>query len=378
MSRLCIDLPPLAPDYSGAASALFDLGGIVVMHDASGCTGNYTGFDEPRWLGSRSAVFCSGMRRMDAVLGNDDKFVNKTIEAAKSLNPTIIAYLGSPVPMVIGTDLEGMAAETENACGVPSFGFNTTGQYYYDKGASDVFVSLIKRFAKKQDISQTEKTANILGLLPIDFGNKGNSERICSYIESLGYKINSSFATGLTVEQIKRCGNADISIVVSRSGLEAARLIKKKFGVPYICGVPLHNSSVIEKKLNEEYSPKMIGCNDGGILIIHEQIFANSIREEIAERSDVSVTVASLFGIEKSISLEQDITLANETAVKEVINSGRYSVILADPMIKKLLKRDNVKFVSLPHVAVSSKLHWDDYVDYLGQEMSDIISECII
>ena len=36
MSKLCIDLPPLAPDYSGAASALFDLGGIVVMHDASG------------------------------------------------------------------------------------------------------------------------------------------------------------------------------------------------------------------------------------------------------------------------------------------------------------------------------------------------------
>lgn len=378
MSRLCIDLPPLSPDYSGAASALFDLGGIVVMHDASGCTGNYTGFDEPRWLGSRSAVFCSGMRRMDAVLGNDDKFVNKTIEAAKSLNPTIIAYLGSPVPMVIGTDLEGMAAETENACGVPSFGFNTTGQYYYDKGASDVFVSLIKRFAKKQDISQTEKRANILGLLPIDFGNNGNSERICSYIESLGYNINSSFAIGLTVEQIKRCGNADISIVVSRSGLEAARLIEKKFGVPYICGVPLHNSSVIEKKLNGEYSPKIINGNDGGILIIHEQIFANSIREQIAEQSGISTTVASLFGIEKSISLEQDITLANETAVKEVINSGRYSVIIADPMIKKLLKRDDVKFVSLPHVAVSSKLHWDEYVDYLGQEMSDIISESII
>ena len=44
MSRLCIDLPPFAPDYSGAASAFFDLGGIIVMHDASGCTGNYTGF----------------------------------------------------------------------------------------------------------------------------------------------------------------------------------------------------------------------------------------------------------------------------------------------------------------------------------------------
>ena len=30
MSKLCIDLPPIAPDYSGAASALFDLGGIAM------------------------------------------------------------------------------------------------------------------------------------------------------------------------------------------------------------------------------------------------------------------------------------------------------------------------------------------------------------
>ncbi|MFQ9086536.1 MAG: hypothetical protein ACLR6H_07100 [Roseburia sp.] len=47
----------------------FDLGGIIVMHDASGCTGNYTGYDEPRWIGSKSAVFCSGLRRIDAVMG---------------------------------------------------------------------------------------------------------------------------------------------------------------------------------------------------------------------------------------------------------------------------------------------------------------------
>ena len=96
---------PLAPDYSGAASALFDLGGSVVMHDASGCTGNFTGYDEPRWMGSRSAVYCSGLRRMDAVLGNDEKFIVATLKAAEDLNPSIIAYLGSPVPTVIGTDL---------------------------------------------------------------------------------------------------------------------------------------------------------------------------------------------------------------------------------------------------------------------------------
>lgn len=140
--------------------ALFDLGGIVVMHDASGCTGNFTGYDEPRWMGSRSGVYCSGLRRMDAVLGNDKKFIEGTIKAAEDLHPSLIAYLGSPVPTVIGTDLQGIAAEIEDGSGIPSFGFSTTGLNYYDKGASDVFVSLIKRFAKKPE--KKEKTKETL------------------------------------------------------------------------------------------------------------------------------------------------------------------------------------------------------------------------
>lgn len=56
---------------------------------------------------------------MDAVLGNDEKFIDATLKAAEDLNPSIIAYLGSPVPTVIGTDLKGMAAETENISGIP-------------------------------------------------------------------------------------------------------------------------------------------------------------------------------------------------------------------------------------------------------------------
>ena len=111
MSKLCISLPPFAPDYSGAASALFELGGMIIIHDASGCTGNYTSFDEPRWFGSSSAVYCSGLRHMDAILGNDEKLIKETADAAGSIKPKFIAVLGSPVPTVIGTDLKGVAKE---------------------------------------------------------------------------------------------------------------------------------------------------------------------------------------------------------------------------------------------------------------------------
>ncbi|MFQ9393539.1 MAG: hypothetical protein ACLR2E_04330 [Lachnospiraceae bacterium] len=53
MSRLCVFMLPLALDYSGAASAPFDLGGIVVVCTTLPAvnTGNFTGYDEPRWMG---------------------------------------------------------------------------------------------------------------------------------------------------------------------------------------------------------------------------------------------------------------------------------------------------------------------------------------
>ena len=130
MAKLSVFLPPFSPDYSGVSSVLFDLNGITVLHDASGCTGNYTGYDEPRWYGSQKAVYCSGLREIDAVMGNDDKLIDNVLKAKESLDPDFIAVLGSPVPMVIGTDMEGIAYELEQQTGLPCFGFDTTGLEY--------------------------------------------------------------------------------------------------------------------------------------------------------------------------------------------------------------------------------------------------------
>ena len=43
-------LTPFAPDQSGAVSVLFELGGIVVICDAGGCTGNQCCFHEQSLL----------------------------------------------------------------------------------------------------------------------------------------------------------------------------------------------------------------------------------------------------------------------------------------------------------------------------------------
>ena len=51
----------------------------------------------------------------------------------------------------------------------------------------------------------------------------------------------------------------------------------------------------------------------------------------------------------------------------EEINSGKYHTVIADPEFDKILSRDDVRLIGLPHLAVPVKLHWDEYPDYLGR-----------
>ncbi|HSV56735.1 MAG TPA: hypothetical protein VLH39_06470 [Magnetospirillaceae bacterium] len=96
MSTTLFTLPPLSPDYSGAVSVLHDMRALTVIHDASGCTGTYCGYDEPRWYDGSSPIFCSGLREFDAVLGNDEKLLAKLASAQAHVQAPFAAVIGSP------------------------------------------------------------------------------------------------------------------------------------------------------------------------------------------------------------------------------------------------------------------------------------------
>ena len=78
-------------DTSGVCSALYELGGMVVVHDASGCNSTYATHDEPRWYDMDSMIYISGLTEIDAVMGNDDKFIDDVCESAQRLKPKFIA-----------------------------------------------------------------------------------------------------------------------------------------------------------------------------------------------------------------------------------------------------------------------------------------------
>jgi hypothetical protein len=377
MNKLCIKLPPFSPDYSGVCSALFELGGLVIIHDASGCTGNYTGYDEPRWYGAKSYVYCSKLRELDAVLGDDEKLIQKTLDAAADLKPRFIALLGSPVPMVIGSDMPGIAREIEHRSGIPAFGFSTAGIDYYDRGISAALLSVAKRFTRPAPVKRKGRI-NILGLTPLDFSANGNHRDLRVFLENSGWNIIAAFAMGSDLDDIELSGEAEVNLVVSVSGLPLAEYFLHTHGIPYVCGLPLGRES------SKRLLASLAGAGDSGArasgetakkpdtraLVIHDQIIANALRDCL--RGDYGldhVTVATPFGFSPALAEAGDLNPGSESEFAVLLN-GDLDLVAADPLFRDLLRPGfNPEFIDFPHVAVSSKLYWNRYAEITGDKI---------
>lgn len=379
MEQLWITLPAFAPDYSGVCSAMFDLKGLTVVHDASGCTGNYTGYDEPRWYGSDSKVFCSGLREIDAVLGNDEKLITNILKTGELVHPTIYTVVGSPVPMVIGTDTRGIAHELEVTTGFPAFGFDTNGLGLYHTGVSDAMCRLINRFTQSSD-TKVERGINILGTTPLDFSANENAQDLKKRLEEWGFTVLGQMMMGVSIEQIRNLDQAVVNLVVTSSGLEAARLLEKKFSIPYVVGMPLENDMEVKELLEQTMQDKksralLDKAGTGDVLIVCEQVLGNSLRNLLQKRyPKVRVTVGTFFDLDKEIAAKGDINITSEEKMIEVLESGQYSTLVGDPLFEELLEDvGGMQFVGIPHVAVSSKLHWKEMPRLLSSDVKELI-----
>ena len=212
-----------AADTSGVCSALYEFGGMTVIHDASGCNSTYTTHDEPRWYDIDSMMYISGLTENDAVMGNDDKFITDLIRAAKELKPEFVAICASPMPAMIGIDMDAIAYEVESETGIPAFDVKTNGMQSYITGAGNAFLKLAERFADEMYESaqladglgeQTDKIkVNILGMTPLDFP-LGTDKKIREWLESEGFEVNSCIGMGCSLEDVKNLGAGNVSLVV--------------------------------------------------------------------------------------------------------------------------------------------------------------------
>ena len=301
-------LTPFAPDQSGAVSVLYSLGGMTVIIDAGGCTGNICGFDEPRWHDVRSAVFSAGLRDMDAILGRDKLLVSKIANACERIDASFVALIGTPVPATIATDYKALKRMIEKETSIPVLAIPTDGMQLYDEGEARAYKALFETFSANG--GGLEKIT--LGKTPLTFGN--------------GFEDN-------TLDDYKNIGEKTKITAASASGIEAAKLL----GRPY----EIYSSIA---------SDTAGSIPSGKVLVCHDEVFGKTLRDK-----GVDCDIATFFTLHDEIKEAGDRKITEEDEFTELIADGGYDVIVADECLKPLAEGFNGKWIDAPFFALSGR-----------------------
>lgn len=372
MKQVYNNISTYSADLYGVNSALYELGGLLVMHDASGCNSTYNTHDEPRWWSMDSMVYVSGLDESDAVLGNDDRLINDVVDVAQKENPKFIGLTRSVLPTYLGTDMRGVARIIEKKTGIPTFGFFTNGMDSYIMGIEMAYLALARRFCLPPVYKMRhEKLAVIvIGVTPLDFSVNGNAELLNHTVEDMGYILHSNWSMGCTLEELQHAPEADVSLVVSAGGMAVAQYLWEQYQVPYVTGIPCGKAAT-EKLKQLILQAAETGKNQSlfsdfpetsgkhrreKVLILGEAVHSASIRYQLEAEygfSDVKV----LCPLERDAGVLRDTDFHENTEEKMENQINQADVVIADPIYRRIVHDDKILFLDDPHEAYSGRMY---------------------
>lgn len=349
-------------DVSGVCSAMYELGGMTVLHDPSGCNSTYTTHDEPRWYNSDSLMFVSGLDDITAIMGDDSVIIRDVCEAAEELQPRFITLCGSAIPHITGFDCKGVARLIENRSGIPVIPAQTDGLRMYTRGVGIALKEWMKRFADLS-LTQCRNTVNLLGVTPIDFSYQANADAMREAFDERGLHVNTVCAMGESFENMTRVAAASVNIVVSSAGLLPARFLKSRCGIPYVIGTPVGSRMTDRiadavRRAQEDgvsrYSYDADTLSDNGsLLVIGEEYCACSIAAVAAE---LGISAGALWPDAES-GIDEEELLRRIRAADRVI---------CDPLFGNAFGGTGAELIPLPHEGYSGRLFRNDIPVFTG------------
>ncbi len=390
-------IPIYTADVSGVCSALYELGGMTVMHDPSGCNSTYNTHDEIRWYDQDSLIFISGLTDIDAIMGNDEKFLRDIEDMAEELKPKFIALASSPIPFMNGTDFPGLARALTAETGIPAFSVPTSGMHDYVYGAGLALSEIARHFTGAAE--KRKRKLNLLGVTPLDFGPQPMVDAMKRRLEKYGWEILSTWAMGDTLEDLSHAGEAEVNLVVSSVGIPAANVLREKFGTPFLVGTPVEGyegeiSDALEKAAEspceafedkKENSAEKSGAQISGeqeelwkvtpdqviylrkkdsplsgfiptpdITLIGEPVTMGSLAAAIEQKCGKKVQLLCPLEITEGLLRRGDEAIRGEEAMEEKLKTAR--IIVADPLYRPICP-ESATFYEMPHIAFSGRIY---------------------
>ena len=375
LPRLSLALPPFAPDTAGAA-VLYPLGGMTVIVDAGGCAGNICGFDEPRWQedAEPSAVFSAGLRDMDAIMGRDANLVAKIREAAAELTVSFVGLVSTPVPAIIATDFRAICHMVEKETRLPAIAVRTDGTRLYDRGASAAYDALVQKFTAPRPHDAMRTGLGVLGLTPLDFSREERAS-----LHALLSREDTPIRFFDRLDDFREAARLKELLVVSPTGLKAARRLQRQWGIPIRAELP---PAFIYEAFSAVLSRLAALLQDGQpreVLIVHQQILANGLRRAICQRFPAlpaaAVTVGSFFALDRALQWEGDLHFRDERDFHACLQAHPDAIVIGDALLARAVPEPfGGTLLDLPHFALSGRkapMHPSRTLEYAKNSISN-------
>lgn len=418
-------------DVSGVCSALYELGGMTVIHDPSGCNSTYSTHDEPRWFDTDSLMFVSGLDEMTAVLGDDNVLIDDVTHAVRDLKPRFVTLCSGSIPHIIAFDCKGVAHLLEKRTGVPMLPVATTGNRSYVAGVGAALTEWVKRFADSLEspyrvgssgspdcsantlegaAGPESFSVNLLGVTPLDFSINGNVDAMRKVFEDAGIPVNCCAAMGESFDSLRHIFRASVNVVVSSCGRRLARYMEQTAGIPYVEGTPIgaYGAARLPELAKEAYEKKrasLAGVSGSAgketaarpgslrMLLAKKKGDSEGIRlwkgNPVHERWDVPDDQILIIGEEvfaqslaaainrltpdcrhglQAFAVWPDVDHGfPEDVLAELIRKSRY--IIGDPLYRTI-PHDSTQntFVDFPHEAYSGRIFRDRIPVFIGKD----------
>lgn len=339
MKNLWEYLPPMRADSFGFRETVIKTDGCGLIDDSSAYHG---GSESGGRRAARGLPFAaSELRSEDAVSGSAELLISEAKDLIDDRDPAFFLLGSGPAASMVGTDLQDTAQRIEKECGVRTLAVDINGHRTCDHGISKTLEAIAKATAKPA--SPRENAIGIIGGSSLDIGEE-NLKKVTQWCRAQGFEPIS------TENGFSHAAEASLNMVMTQSGLEAAKWLKAQYGTEYIAGLPFGGawSKLLSQYIKTGIQPEVKPGGEKTALILAEQLMGNALRNTLQlEYGYGAVDVCSFLEMEKVIMQPGDKKLRYEDDLIALFRERKYQTVIADPLYK-VFGTGEETWVSLP------------------------------
>ncbi len=204
---------------------------VTIIHARPGC---HCGVLLLRALGSNQndiRIVSSGFRAQDMVYGAEGRLAAAIRLSYKNFNSSLIAVLNCSAPAIMGDDVEGVVFSLKQEIPAEIISLSTGG---YEGPAWMGYEEALAELTRHMVLAEQEREkVNLIGFKQDDIRSSADLLEIQRMLNSISIAVNAVL-TNSSFEEIKNAPKASLNIVLGGDGLESAKLMEEKFGIPYL------------------------------------------------------------------------------------------------------------------------------------------------